>query len=479
MDEKVETVGLCIVEWRLFFMEEILIKNGNVVFEEDTYPADILVRDGKIAAFFKSGEAPADIENVLDITGLYVMPGSIDPHTHWGIYKDYKEDVVEDSKRAVIGGLTTVLQFHRHNYDYFDTIPDYIKFCDENSMVDYTFSLGLVKKAQVEDIEKYMRELKITSFKFYLDKTNRLEEHYGLTPGTGLLGNKREVMDILKKLKSLDENAVLCIHCEDTEIFYPEQRLTFDNPELDQHSLAAYSMARPDFGEVSAILSVLWVNHVVEGNMYIVHTSTGDGVKVKRQLMPLLKGKVGMETCPHYLVLNEDAPAKLNATVVPPIRKASDSEELWEGIKDGTVTSMGTDNCPCNLYDKYKKGDDVEHVIPGFPGAGIILPTLISEGYHKRGISLSQLSKVNSINSARKFGLKSKGEMKIGFDADFAIMDLDWERTIDKDLFGHCDFSIYDGMTFKGWPRYTMVRGQIVQKDGQIVSEPTGKFIPR
>ena len=227
------------------------------------------------------------------------------------------------------------------------------------------------------------------------------------------------------------------------------------------------------------MLSVLWVNHVVDGNIYIVHNSAGADVRLARQLKPILRGKVGMETCPHYLVLDENCPAQLNATVVPPIRTAADSEELWEGIKDGTITSMGTDNCPCDVATKYKKGTDIEHVIPGFPGAGMILPTLINDGYHKRGISLSQLSKVNSINSARKFGLKHKGEMKVGFDADFAILDLDWERTIDKELFGHCDFSIYDGMTFKGWPRYTMVRGKIVQKDGKIVSEPTGKFIPR
>lgn len=460
-------------------MKELLITNGNVVFEDDTYPADILVRDGKIAAFYECGEAKAYQGEILDASGLHIMPGSIDPHTHWGIYKSYEEDVVEDSKRAVIGGLTTVLQFHRHNYDYFDTVPDYIKFCDENSMVDYTFSLGLVKKAQVEDIERYMKELKIISFKFYLDKTNRLEEHYGLTKGTGLLGNKREVMDILKKLKQLDENAVLCLHCEDTEIFYPEQRLTFDNSELNQYHLSSYSKARPDFGEVSAILSVLWVNHVVDGNIYIVHTSTGDGVKMARQIKPLLRGNVGMETCPHYLVLNENCSAGLNATVVPPIRTAADSEELWKGIQDGTITSIGTDNCPGNLVEKYKNGMDIEHVIPGFPGAGIILPVLIHDGYHKRGISLSQLSKVNSINSARKFGLKCKGEMKVGFDADFAMVDLDWERTIDKNLFGHCDFSIYEGMTFKGWPRYTMLRGKIVQKDGQIVSKAMGKFIAR
>ena len=256
-------------------MNELLIKNGTVVFENDTYPADLLIRDGKIEAIFAPGTAPEEGKEILDVTGLYVMPGSIDPHTHWGIYKKYEEDVVEDSKRAVVGGLTTVLQFHRHNYDYFDTVPDYIKFCEKNSMVDFTFSLGLVKKSHVADIERYMKELKITSFKFYLDKTNRLEEHYGLTKGTGLLGNKREVMDILTTLKKLDDNAVLCLHCEDTEIFYPEQRKTFDDAGLDQFHLSSYSKARPDFGEVSAILSVLWVNHVADGNIYIVHTSTG------------------------------------------------------------------------------------------------------------------------------------------------------------------------------------------------------------
>lgn len=458
-------------------MQELLIQNGTVIFENDVRPVDILVRNGKIAAFFAPGEGPKGAET-LDADGLHILPGSIDPHTHWGIYKDYKRDVIEDSKRAVVGGLTTVLQFHRHNDDYFDSVPDYIKLCDEHSMVDYTFSLGLVKKAQVENLERYIKELHVNSFKFYLDKTNMLEKHYGLTPGTGMLGNKREVMDILKKLKAIDECAVLCLHCEDTEIFYPQQQAVFESA-LDQYALSSYSLARPDFGEVSAILSVLWVNHVVDGNIYIVHTSTGDGVKLIRTLKQKLRGKVGVETCPHYLVLNDQAPCGLNATVVPPIRTAADSEELWKGIEDGTVTSLGTDNCPIDLTKKYENGNDVKRVRPGFPGAGVILPALISEGYHKRGIPLTRLAQVNSINSARKFHLPNKGEMKIGYDADFAMLDLNWERTITEDLYGGNDFSIYAGMTFKGWPRITMLRGTVVQKDGQLVSGPTGKFIPR
>lgn len=459
-------------------MQKMLIKNGDVVFEQEVRKADILVHDGKIAGFFAPGEGPSDVDT-MDISGLTVMPGSIDPHTHWGIYKDYTKDVAEDSQRAILGGLTTVLQFHRHNYDYFDTVPEYIKICNDKSYVDYTFSLGLVKKSQAADLESYIKKLKINSFKFYLDKTNMLEKHYGLTPGTGLLGNKREVMDILLQLKAIDTNAVLCLHCEDTEIFYPEKEKVFQNPDLDQYALSSYSKARPDFGEASAILSVLWVNHIADGNIYIVHTSTGEGVKLIRSLKKQLKGRTTVETCPHYLVLDENAPCGLNATVVPPIRTHADSEELWKGIIDGTVDCMGTDNCPIDLTRKFEKGTDIKNVLPGFPGAGVILPVLISEGCHKRGIPLPQLSKVNSIYAARKFNLTGKGEMKVGYDADFAIVDLNWERTIDKNLFGGNDFSIYEGMTFKGWPRVTMLRGTVIQKDGQIVSESTGRFIPR
>lgn len=462
-------------------MSDLLIKNGSVVFETGVQKVDIVIRGGKIAGFYAPGQAP-DTNEILDAAGLHIMPGSIDPHTHWGIYKPYERDVEEDSRRALIGGLTTVMQFHRHNNDYFETVPEFINLCDRKSSVDYTFSLGLIKKLQVENLDKYIKELHINSFKFYLDKTNKLEAHYGLTPGTGFLGNKREVLDILLKMKSIDPDAVLCLHCEDTEIFYPEQERVFQDTSLDQFALSTYNAARPDFNEVSAVLSVLWMNHIADGNIYIVHNSTGDAVKMTRALKPMLKGRVSLETCPHYLVLTDESPCGLKGTVVPPIRKQYDSDELWKGIADGTVDSMGTDNCPCDIKDKYKNGSNIKLIIPGFPGAGIILPSLITEGHLKRGISLSQLSKVNSINAARKFGLKNKGEMKVGFDADLALIDLNWERTIGSDepeLYGGCDFSIYEGMSFKGWPRYTLLRGEIMQKDGVILNGPKGKFLPR
>lgn len=458
-------------------MKELLITNGTVVFETGPQKADLLIRGEQIAGLYAPAGGPRGVET-LDASGLHIFPGSIDPHTHWGIYNPYEKDVAEDSQRGIVGGLTTVLQFHRHNDDYFETVPDCIRLCDRESSVDYTFSLGLVKKAQGEQLERYIRDLHINSFKFYLDKTNRLEEHYGLTKGTGYLGNKKEVYDLLLRLKALDPNAVLCLHCEDTEVFYPEKERVFAS-DMDQYALSTYSAARPAFNEVSAILSVLWMNHAARGNIYIVHTSVGDGVKVARRLQPILKGRVTMETCPHYLALDDHAPCGLNATVVPPIRTREDSEELWQGILDGTISTIGTDNCPGTLAAKYKNGRDVAHVIPGFPGAGMILPVLLSEGYHRRGVPLERIAQVTAGNAARVFGLTSKGRIQVGMDADLALVDLDWERTIGPELYGSSDYSIYDGMTLRGWPRYTLLRGTVMQENGRIVHEPVGRFLPR
>ena len=135
---------------------------------------------------------------------------------------------------------------------------------------------------------------------------------------------------------------------------------------------------------------------------------------------------------------------------------------------------------PVNKEKKYEKGNTLWDVWVGFGTSGIAMPALISEGYLKRNIPLTTIAKVLSINTARLFNLQDKGEIKVGYDADLAIVDMTWERTITPDLFGFTDFSIYEGMTFKGWPRYTISRGEIMQIDGKIVGKQDhGKYLFR
>ncbi len=150
-------------------MADMLIKNGSVVFETEVKKADILVRNGKIAAVFAPGEYTGDGE-VLDISGLYVFPGSIDPHMHMDNHVERCEAVRVDSKRQAIGGLTTMVPFVKSFTSYFDNIPEMIRQYEANSVIDFGFSAFLYAKEHVEEIEETAKRLGITSFKFIFDK---------------------------------------------------------------------------------------------------------------------------------------------------------------------------------------------------------------------------------------------------------------------------------------------------------------------
>lgn len=460
-------------------MSEMLIKNGTVVFEHDVRKADILVRNEKIAAIYAPGEA-ADIDNVLDINGLYVMPGAIDPHNHLGLYQSFAESYREDSKRQVIGGLTTIVEYHRGKGNYFDTVKAEIDEATGNSYVDFAISLGLCAKKHVNELEEYVKKLGITSFKFFFDKQDIAHTFYDIPKEEALTLDKADFYFILKKLAEIDPKCLLCVHCEDPDMFRAFlQKTKEEKPDSD--TIIDWDASRPDFVEANCAAGCMMISGEVQGNMYIVHTSAKKTLDVyeafKKAGIPV--GTVSMETCPQYLLLDKYS-ASLDAKVNPALHTKEDNEALWEGIRNGDIKTIGTDNVPVTKAKKYEKGNTLWDVWVGFTTSGIAMPALISEGYHKRNISLSRLSQVLSVNTARLFNLPAKGEIKPGFDADFAIIDLDWERTITPELFGPTDFSIYEGMTFKGWPRYTIRRGEILQKDGKLIADgPKGKYLFR
>ena len=454
-----------------------LIKNGTVVFETDVRKADILIRDEKIAAIYAPGEYCGDAE-IIDAEGLYVMPGTIDPHQHLGLYKPLGDAFRMDTPRQAIGGLTTLLNYHRGKGNYYETVQQAIEDGEANSLVDFAFSLGLCAKEHLNELQGYVDRLGITSFKFFFDKQDIAHTFYDLPKDAALTLDKADFYYILKKLREISPELLLCIHCEDADLFRALQKTVRDaNDPDDRYSLTGFEKTRPGWVETITVADTMWINHIVDGNMYVVHTSAKSSVEMYETLHKVLKGNVTLETCPHYLVLTKDSPCGLLGKVNPPLRTAEDNEALWEGIRNGTVKTMGTDNVPVRKAKRYEPGDDIWGVYVGFGGPGMILPTLISEGYHKRKIPLTTLSMVNSTNAARAFLLREKGVIAPGYDADLALVDLDWEREITPELFGDSDFSVYEGMKLKGWPRYTISRGEIIQKDGVITGR--GKYLKR
>lgn len=457
-----------------------IIQNGNVVFETTVQKADLLIRGEKIAAIFSPGEYTGDAE-VIDATGLYVMPGTIDPHQHLGLYKPLGEAFRMDTPRQAVGGLTTLLNYHRGKGNYYETVQKAIEEGEQNSLVDFAFSLGLCAKEHLSELQGYVDKLGITSFKFFFDKQDIAHAFYDLPKEAALTLDKADFYFILKKLRDISPELLLCIHCEDADLFRALQNaVKYANDPNDQYTLSGFEKTRPGWVETITVADTMWMNHIVNGNIYIVHTSAESSVEIYETLHKVLKGNVTLETCPHYLLLTKESSCGLLGKVNPPLRTAADNNALWEGIRNGSVKTIGTDNVPVRKEKRYERGNDIWDVYVGFGGPGMILPALISEGYHKRGIPLTTLSMVNSTNTARIFLLREKGLIAPGFDADLVLVDLDWEREITPELFGDSDFSVYEGMKLKGWPRYTISRGDVIQKDGVITAKPgRGKYIRR
>ena len=191
--------------------------------------------------------------------------------------------------------------------------------------------------------------------------------------------------------------------------------------------------------------------------------------------------KAYAETCPHYLLHNIDSPIGILGKIQPPIRTQTDCDALWEGVTDGRIDTIGSDHCVDTLIDKRGKGD-IWTATSSFPGTPTILPLMLSEGYHKRGISLQRIAELTSYNAANIFNLyPQKGTIMVGSDADLAIVDLDLEKIVTPSLFqDFSGYSTYDGWKVKGWPVMTLLRGEVLVKDGKFVAkESQGKYVPR
>lgn len=463
-------------------MEDMLIKNGMVVFKNDVRKADILVKDEKIAAIFDQGQAPDMVSNVIDAEGMFVMPGAIDPHQHLGLYNSFEESYEVDTAREAIGGLTSIVEYHRGKGNYFETVSKEIEIGEQYSYVDFGISLGLCAKKHMTELEDYVEKLGITSFKFFFDKQDIAHTFYDIPKEEALTLDKADLYYVINRLMEIDPKLLLCIHCEDPDMFrafLKEQQ----NVHPDSTSMEDWDKGRPDFTESNCVAGAMLINAELKGNIYVVHTSAKKSLDVYKALSEHIDcGKVTIETCPQYLLL--DKTASMDAKVNPALRTKADNEALWKGIREGVVKTIGTDNVPVTREQKYTRNGKHANTLwdawVGFSTPGIAMPALISEGYLKRGIPLTTIAQVLSTNAAQVFQLPGKGEIKVGYDADLAIVDMNWERTITPELFGCSDFSIYEGMTWKGWPRYTIGRGEIIQKNGIIVAKPgRGKYIRR
>jgi len=243
--------------------------------------------------------------------------------------------------------------------------------------------------------------------------------------------------------------------------------------------LKAWDESRPDFVEAQSAVAAAFYAHVTGCPLYIVHVSGRLALDELRAARERYGGSpLYIETCPHFLTHHSGMEIGPLGKVNPPLRSEDDDEALWDGLLDGTVDTVGSDHV---ARKKGRKEGSIWTCSAGFPGSATILPTLLSEGYHRRGLPLERIAEVTSANPARIFHrYPQKGTIAVGSDADFAIVNLGLEQEVTHDyLQSNADYSLLDGWRLTGWPVATILGGKRMVEHGKLVGpRGAGSYVP-
>lgn len=446
---------------------DTVIKNCRIVLHDEILSAGLAINEGRIVAIAKDASLPRG-DNTIDCKENFVLPGLIDPHVHFGAWFPFKEDCKTETKAAALGGITTVLHHLTNQGSYFQIFENYKKMADENSVIDICFHFAIMSNEHLKEIEDYVR-LGTSSFKFFMAYRGEEGKQIGISAADdGLL------FEGFQKIGELGPPAVPMVHAENVEIAY---RLKARLVNQGRKDLAAWSEARPTFCEDENILRAAYIARTAKSPLYVVHVSSEEGVESISKLKPFMH--LYAEATPHHLTLTKETDLGTLGKVGPPLRDSRSVAKLWWGIESGVIDCIGSDHVPVT---KEKKGGDIWAAPPGLPSIGLMLPIMITEGVRKNRISLEKVVKLCSYNTAKIFGLHpSKGSLRVGSDADLLIVDLAKRVKFKPDILPSvADFSPYEGMDLTGWPQLTMVRGNIIVEDGQVVGEPgIGDYIER
>ena len=454
-----------------------VIVGSHVITPRGMEEKNIVIDEEKIVSL--TTDIPS-CDHVINVSGLLCIPGVIDTHVHYGVYSPIDNAAKTESHAAAIGGVTTMMRMLRLNSSFETSLPKQLDASSKSHYIDYTIHASIFNEQQINGM-KFCINKGISSFKIYMNLGGEVGHVYmDMNPGENKLieaevDMNNEIVEKIVQHAAL-VNCPVLVHAED----YQECGCAIKTAkQKKQNGLHAWSQSRsPDF-EVKSIKTICKYARKYNCIIYFVHI--GSALALKQINQERQEGtRIFVETCPHYLTLSHENQDGYLAKVMPPIRAQSDVVSVWSAIGKNQINTIGTDHVANQLKLKLG-GDDVWDALAGFPGIGTSLPILLSEGVNKQRINLNQLVNLTSSNASKIFGLKSKGYLDIGFDADITVIDLKKEVKVSSSLFGgFSDYLVYDGWNLKGWPVKTIVRGNLIAEDFKIIGKPGfGKFISR
>ena len=428
---------------------DLIVKGGMAVTPNGIGEADLAIAGGRIVAL---GRVEGDAAQILDASGLHVLPGVIDSQVHFREPgNEHKEDLATGTAAAVLGGVTAVFEMPntKPSTTTAELLADKLRRAQGRVWCDIAFYVGATAENadQLGELER-------------LPGCAGIKVFMGSSTGTLLVAED----DVLERVLRSGRRRV-AIHAEDEPRMLERVALR-EGGDVARH---------PDWRDVETALRatqrLLTLAQRTQRRVHVLHVTTAE----EMELLAAHKDLATVEVTPQHLTLVAPECYRRLGTLAqmnPPIREERHRAALWRAIEQGVVDVIGSDHAP---HTREEKAKPYPQSPSGMPGVQTLLPILLDHCAAGR-LSLSRLVDLTSAGPARIFGLVGKGRLAVGYDGDLTIVDLKAKRTIRQEMMAsRCGWTPFDGLNVTGWPKATVIRGQVVMSDDERQGLPSGQ----
>ena len=429
---------------------DVIFRRATVVNHDGTGVRDIAVSDGRIAAIGNLAREQAG--ETVDCCGLTILPGVIDTQVHFrepGL--EHKEDLETGSRAAVMGGVTAVFEMPNTKplTTCGPTLADKVRRARHRMHCDFAFYVGGTRD-NVADIPHLER----------LEGSAGIKVFMGSSTGD-LLVDDEESLDRI--VAALGRRAAF--HAEDEERLKERMGLRVPGDP------SSHPVWRDEQAALLATQRIVGLAEKHGKRVHVLHVSSA----AEMAFLAAHKEWATVETTPHHLTLEAPDCYELLGTYAqmnPPVRDAAHRAAIWSALQSGIVDVLGSDHAP---HTREEKNHPYPGSHSGMTGVQTLVPVMLDH-VAKGRLSLERFVDLTSAGPQRLFGIRSKGRIAVGYDADLTVVDLRRSQTIENSwIASRCGWTPYDGVTVTGWPVGTVVRGRRVMWEGSLVTESTGQ----
>ncbi len=453
----------------------LLLRNGTVVTSTKTEKADILINGEQIKDI--AANIPVEqAHRVIDVTGMLLLPGGIDVHTHLDMPfggTTSSDDFETGTKAAAFGGTTTLIDFaiQPKGTKMRNALDTWWKKAEAKASIDYGLHMIVTDlgEAGLEDMDDMVKE-GVASFKLFM-----------AYPGVLMVDDATIFQALSRTAKN---GALICLHAENGGIIDVIVKRAISEGKT---APIYHGLTRPVAAEAEAVHRAVAMSEISGAPVYIVHLSSEEALNEVRAARD--RGvPIFAETCPQYLLLSIEDLARpgfegAKYVFTPPLREKHHQPKLWDGLKDDHLQVVSTDHCPFCFEDQKILGkDDFTKIPNGGPGVENRLQLLYHYGVNAGKLSLNRFVELVSTTPARLFGLyPKKGELAPGSDADIVVWDPNAEHLISsKTHHMRCDYSMFEGFAVKGNAKMVLSRGEVIVEHGKFQGNTgRGSFLRR